>query len=148
MFDIAPTELLVCAIVALVVIGPKDLPKALRVVGNWVAKIRGYARHFRSGVDAMIRESELADLEKQWAEQNAKIMAEYPTTPAMVEDVAPSVVETAVVETAPAMEPLFAPPSEAAPVPEGKPSKAKVAKPRASRAQPSKSKPKTGSAKL
>ncbi len=93
MFDIAPMEMLVCAIVALVVIGPKDLPKALRVVGQWVAKIRGYARHFRSGVDAMIRESELADLEKQWAEQNAKIMADYPVVDSVAggdADVAPA----------------------------------------------------------
>ncbi len=86
MFDIAPMEMLVCAIVALVVIGPKDLPKALRVVGQWVAKIRGYARHFRSGVDAMIRESELADLEKQWAEQNAKIMADYPVVESVADN--------------------------------------------------------------
>jgi sec-independent protein translocase protein TatB len=132
MFDIAPTELLVCAIVALVVIGPKDLPKALRVVGNWVAKIRGYARHFRSGVDAMIRESELADLEKQWAEQNAKIMAEYPTAPAEV----PAEVEEVTnisAEAVPAMEPLSGPAAakKTAPKPAAKPRPASKATPKA-----------------
>jgi sec-independent protein translocase protein TatB len=78
MFDVAPTELLLVAIVALVVIGPKDLPRVLRTVGQWVGKARGVARQFRSGFDEMIRESELADMEKKWAEENARIMAEHP----------------------------------------------------------------------
>jgi sec-independent protein translocase protein TatB len=78
MFDIAPTELLLCAIVALVVIGPKDLPKAMRVMGHWLGRARGVARHFRSGIDTMIRESELAEMEKKWAEENARIMREHP----------------------------------------------------------------------
>ncbi|HYZ47732.1 MAG TPA: Sec-independent protein translocase protein TatB [Sphingomonas sp.] len=78
MFDIAPTELLLCAIVALVVIGPKDLPKAMRVLGYWVGRVRGVARHFRSGIDNMIREAELAEMEKKWAEENARIMREHP----------------------------------------------------------------------
>jgi sec-independent protein translocase protein TatB len=79
MFDVAPTELLLCAVVALVVIGPKDLPKAMRVLGYWVGRARGVARHFRSGIDAMIRESELAEMEKKWAEENERIMREHPT---------------------------------------------------------------------
>ena len=79
MFDIAPTELLLVAVVALVVIGPKDLPRAMRVVGNWVGKARGMARHFRSGIDTMIRESELEEMEKKWKEENARIMAANPT---------------------------------------------------------------------
>lgn len=78
MFDIAPTELLLCAVVALVVIGPKDLPKAMRVLGHWMGKARSVARHFRSGIDTMIRESELAEMEKKWAEENARIMREHP----------------------------------------------------------------------
>jgi sec-independent protein translocase protein TatB len=78
MFDVAPTELLLVAIVALIVIGPKDLPRVLRTVGQWVGKARGVARQFRSGFDEMIREAELADMEKKWAEENARIMAEYP----------------------------------------------------------------------
>lgn len=78
MFDVAPTELLLVAIVALVVIGPKDLPRVLRVIGQWVGKARRIAGQFRSGFDEMIRESELAEMEKKWAEENARIMAEYP----------------------------------------------------------------------
>ena len=78
MFDVAPTELLLLAVVALLVIGPKDLPKAMRVVGNWVGRAKGMARHFRSGVDAMIRESELQEMEKKWKEENERIMREFP----------------------------------------------------------------------
>lgn len=78
MFDVAPAELLLVAIVALVVIGPKDLPRVLRVIGQWVGKARRVAAQFRSGFDEMIRESELAEMEKKWAEENARIMAEHP----------------------------------------------------------------------
>jgi sec-independent protein translocase protein TatB len=78
MFDIAPTELLLCAVVALVVIGPKDLPKAMRVLGYWVGRARGVARHFRSGIDTMMREAELQEMEKKWAEENERIMREHP----------------------------------------------------------------------
>lgn len=81
MFDVAPTELMLVALVALLVIGPKDLPKAMRFVGQWVAKARGAARHFRSGIDTMIREAELEEMQKKWAEVNAKIMAEHPLLP-------------------------------------------------------------------
>lgn len=78
MFDIAPTELLLVALVALVVIGPKDLPKVMRAVGRWAGRARGMARHFRSGIDTMIREAELEEMEKKWAEENRRIMAEHP----------------------------------------------------------------------
>jgi sec-independent protein translocase protein TatB len=78
MFDIAPTELLLVALIALVVIGPKDLPRAMRFVGKWIGKARGMARHFRSGLDTMMREAELEELEKQWRQQNEAIMREYP----------------------------------------------------------------------
>ena len=79
MLDIAPTELLLVALVALVVIGPKDLPKAMRVVGYWVGKARSVTRQFRSGFDAMVREAELAEMEKKWAEENERIMREHPS---------------------------------------------------------------------
>ncbi|SDC73344.1 sec-independent protein translocase protein TatB [Sphingomonas sp. YR710] len=89
MFDIAPTELLLVAVVALVVIGPKDLPRAMRFVGQWVAKARGVARHFRSGIDEMIRQSELEEMEKKWAEENARIMREHPAQPAIEGEMVP-----------------------------------------------------------
>jgi sec-independent protein translocase protein TatB len=86
MFDIAPTELMLVALIALVVIGPKDLPRAMRFVGKWVGKARGMARHFRSGLDTMMREAELDELEKQWRQQNEEIMRQYPR----VDDPAPA----------------------------------------------------------
>jgi sec-independent protein translocase protein TatB len=82
MFDIAPTELLIVALVALVVIGPKDLPKVMRTIGHWVGKARGMARHFRSGIDTMIRESELEEMEKKWKAENERIMREFPAAAA------------------------------------------------------------------
>lgn len=81
MFDIAPTELLIVALVALVVIGPKDLPRVMRTVGQWVGKARGMARHFRSGLDTMMREAELEEMEKKWKAENERIMREFPTQP-------------------------------------------------------------------
>jgi sec-independent protein translocase protein TatB len=78
MFGIDSSELLVVAVVALVVIGPKDLPRVMRVVGQWVGRARGMARHFRSGIDTMIRESELEEMEKKWRSENERIMREFP----------------------------------------------------------------------
>jgi sec-independent protein translocase protein TatB len=78
MFGIDSGELLIIAIVALVVIGPKDLPRVMRAVGNFVAQARGMARSFRGGVDAMMRESELADMEKKWQADNDRIMRDHP----------------------------------------------------------------------
>jgi sec-independent protein translocase protein TatB len=77
MFDIAPSEFMLFALVALIVIGPKDLPKAMRVVGRFVGKARGLAGQFRSGFDAMVREAELEEMEKKWKAENARIMAEH-----------------------------------------------------------------------
>ncbi len=81
MFDVAPTELLLVAFVALVVIGPKDLPRVMRVVGQWVGRARGMARHFRAGFDTMVREAELEEMEKKWAHENERIMREHPARP-------------------------------------------------------------------
>lgn len=78
MFDIGATELLLIVIVAILVIGPKDMPVALRAVGRWVGKIRKLSSHFRTGFDAMVREAELDDMEKKWKAQNEKIMREHP----------------------------------------------------------------------
>ena len=78
MFDIASTELLLIMLIALVVIGPKDLPKVLRFVGNWVGKARGVMAQFRSGFDEMVRESELKEMEEKWKAQNDAIMRDHP----------------------------------------------------------------------
>jgi len=79
MFGIDSAELLIIAVVALVVIGPKDLPQVMRTIGNFVGRARGMARHFRSGIDTMIREVELEDMEKQWKDNNERIMRDSPT---------------------------------------------------------------------
>lgn len=89
MFDIGASELLVIVIVAILVIGPKEMPRALRTAGRWIGKMRRMSAHFRSGIDTMIREAELEDAEKEWRERNARIMAESSSS-----------------EVPPAMEPL------------------------------------------
>jgi sec-independent protein translocase protein TatB len=63
--DIGGTELLVIAAVALIVVGPKDLPVLLRKLGQFVGKMRGMAAEFRSSFDEMARQSELDDLRKE-----------------------------------------------------------------------------------
>jgi len=78
MFGIDWQELLVIVIVAVLVIGPKDLPLAMRTAGRWIAKVRRVSGHFRTGLETMIREAEMEEMEKKWAEQNKKIMAEHP----------------------------------------------------------------------
>ncbi|MET0272615.1 MAG: Sec-independent protein translocase protein TatB [Phenylobacterium sp.] len=63
--DIGATELLVIAVVALIVVGPKDLPVLLRKLGQFMAKLRGMAAEFRASFDEMARQSELDDLRKE-----------------------------------------------------------------------------------
>ena len=74
MFGIDSSELAIIALVALLVIGPKDLPRVMRMVGQWLAKGRSMTRHVRAGFDTMMREAELEDMQKQWAAQNEAIM--------------------------------------------------------------------------
>lgn len=82
MFDIGASELLLTVIVAIIVIGPKDLPLALRTAGRWIGKVRRVSGHFRSGVEAMIREAELEEMEQKWRDQNAAVMAAHPAASA------------------------------------------------------------------
>ena len=65
MFGIDSPELLVIAVVALVVIGPKELPGMLRSWGKWMAQARNMASEFRGHVDDMVRQSELDEVKKQ-----------------------------------------------------------------------------------
>jgi sec-independent protein translocase protein TatB len=64
-FDLGMSELLLIGVVALVFIGPKDLPKALRVAGFWVKKARTLSREFQSSVEQMIREAELDEMRQE-----------------------------------------------------------------------------------
>ena len=65
MFDIGWTELLVVGVVALLVIGPKELPGVLRMVGQWMGKVRRMAADFQGQFQEAMREAEMADLKKQ-----------------------------------------------------------------------------------
>jgi sec-independent protein translocase protein TatB len=65
MFDIGWTEITVILVIAIIVIGPKDLPKVLRTVGQWVARAKAMTRDFRGHVDEMIRETEIDEVKKQ-----------------------------------------------------------------------------------
>jgi sec-independent protein translocase protein TatB len=79
MFDIGAAELLVIVVVAILVIGPKDMPKAMRTAGRWIGKLRRMSSHFRSGLDEMVRQAEIEEMEEKWSQRNKEIMAKYPT---------------------------------------------------------------------
>src|SRR5436190_21795907 len=68
MFDIGWGELVVIGIVALIAIGPKELPGVLRAVGQWVGKIKRMAADFQGQFQEAMREAEVADLKKQFDE--------------------------------------------------------------------------------
>jgi sec-independent protein translocase protein TatB len=65
MFDISWTEFLLIGVVALIVIGPKELPAVLRTVGQWTRKVRSMAADFQGQFQEAMREAEMADLKKQ-----------------------------------------------------------------------------------
>ena len=95
MFGVDSTEFLIVAALALVVIGPKDLPKVMRTLGYWIGRARGMARHFTSGIETMMREAELEEMEKKWREENERIMrlhppgGDYPDPPRLADPAAP-----------------------------------------------------------
>ncbi len=65
MLDIGWQEFFIVAIIAVIVIGPKDLPRALKTIAQFVRKARSYAREFQNGLDDMMREAELEDIKKE-----------------------------------------------------------------------------------
>src|SRR5262245_37798421 len=93
MFDIAWSELLVILVVALVVVGPKDLPRLMRTAGQWAGRARAMADQFRRSFDDMARQSELDELraEVQKLQQQPSPLAdiesaayEFSATPAIL----------------------------------------------------------------
>jgi sec-independent protein translocase protein TatB len=64
-FGVGYSELFVLALIAVIVIGPKDLPKVLRTFGQFMTKARGMAREFQGHVDAAMRDSGVADIKKE-----------------------------------------------------------------------------------
>ena len=78
MFGVDSSELIVVAVLALLFIGPKELPRTMMTVGRWIGQIRGYARHFTAGVENVIREAELEEMDRKWREENERILAAHP----------------------------------------------------------------------
>ena len=143
MFGVDSSELFLIVLVAVVVIGPKDLPRVMREVGRWVGKARNMASQFRLGVDQMMRETEIAELEKKWREQNEAIMKAHPAAlidsdwgkPALPDEAAPPPV---VLDkpAAPASQPPAEPAAPAIPAPVAEADPAAKPRRRAPRASP------------
>ncbi|WP_419901486.1 Sec-independent protein translocase protein TatB [Kiloniella sp.] len=72
MFDIGWSEMMVVAVLTLLIMGPKELPNTLRSVSKWIKKAKGLAREFQSGVDDVIRESDLQDARKALEGSNSE----------------------------------------------------------------------------
>ena len=117
MFDIGWGELVVIGVVALIVIGPKELPTVLRTLGQTVAKVKRMASEFQGQFQEAIRESEFHELQKHAEDLKSSFtdvtsfdpMAE---TPAEVEHAPESLDETPALE-APSEKPALEPPAEA-----------------------------------
>jgi sec-independent protein translocase protein TatB len=73
MFDIGWTEIAIIAVVALVVVGPKDLPGVIRSVGRWSGKARKVTRDFQRNFETMAEETELAEVRREIAEANREL---------------------------------------------------------------------------
>lgn len=132
MFDIGWAELALVFVVALIVIGPKDLPVALRAAGVWMGRLRRMAREFQSSVDEVLRESELKELRDR-AEKASRFdmgeatrraidpdgALERATSPVRLDDDAPAAKPAAADADAatPAAAPAAAHPAPASPAP-------------------------------
>jgi sec-independent protein translocase protein TatB len=77
MFDFGWTEFLIIGIVALIAIGPKELPGVLRGLGHWIGKVRRMASDFQDQFKEALREAEVADLKKQFDEATQKAAAGF-----------------------------------------------------------------------
>jgi sec-independent protein translocase protein TatB len=66
MFDLGWSELLIIAVVAIVVIGPKDMPQAFRTVGQWMSKARALAREFQGHIDDLMRETQVDEMKREF----------------------------------------------------------------------------------
>ena len=78
MFGVDTSEFLVVAVLALLFIGPKELPAVMVRLGRVIGKVRGYARHFTSGIEEAIRQAEIEEMDRKWREHNERILAEHP----------------------------------------------------------------------
>ncbi len=150
MFEIGWSELLLIGIVTLIVIGPKELPGALRTLGQWMTQVRRMASEFQNQFQDAIREAELAELKKEVDEMAAKASSytqfdpledvrrdiekaagDLPSLDPLAESALPAT-PPAPAASAPASAAQVAPPSQEPPAPE--PAAADDAKPDAGRA--------------
>jgi sec-independent protein translocase protein TatB len=124
MFDISWSEFLLIGIVALVVIGPKELPAVMRTLGQWTRKVRSMAADFQNQFQEAMREAEMTDLKKQ-VDDMARDVADFDPLKGVREDIASvgsemqqslsaPAEQTAAVPDASAEAALPAPPAEAA----------------------------------
>jgi sec-independent protein translocase protein TatB len=94
MFGVDSAELVIIAVAALIFIGPKELPGALRTLGRWIGSVRAHARHFTGGIETMMREAELAEMEAKWRAQTQAIEA-MPAKQALAAETPPVAAERA-----------------------------------------------------
>src|ERR1041385_5841819 len=80
MFDISWGKLVIIGVVALIVIGPKELPTVLRTLGQWMTKIRRMASEFQGQFQDAMREAEMADLKKQFDDTTSTLQSTFDTT--------------------------------------------------------------------
>jgi sec-independent protein translocase protein TatB len=158
MFDISWGELLLIGVVALIVIGPKELPTVLRTLGQWMAKLRRMATEFQNQFHEAMREAEVADLKKQVEDMTSQaqsyanfdpvgdVRRELESTQQQIEQAMtatppPASPSSSDLASAPAATPAIAPPTDAhATAPASPPSE-----PATADAGPDTGKPDTGS---
>jgi sec-independent protein translocase protein TatB len=109
--QIGSSELLLIAVIALIVVGPKDLPILLRKVGQFIARLRGMANDFRTSFDDMARQSELEDLRREVAAMRDAATAESNALNDQVAQLSEEVHSGAQLQ----MPPLAGPPPQAEP---------------------------------
>jgi sec-independent protein translocase protein TatB len=114
MFDIGWTELLVVGIVALIVIGPRELPRTLRTIGQMMTKVRRMASEFQGQFNEAIREAELDELRKE-AEKLSSVATSAGSFDVL--ETAKSQIQSAI-EAPAKSEPAAAPAADPAPAPE------------------------------
>ncbi|MFZ1106237.1 MAG: Sec-independent protein translocase protein TatB [Hyphomicrobiaceae bacterium] len=85
MFDLTSSKLLLLAVVALLVIGPKDFPTLLRAIGKYIGIIRGHAKEFRAQFDEAMRESEFGQIKKEMEKLGSETEATLTATKQSVE---------------------------------------------------------------
>src|ERR1700749_2841115 len=120
MFDIGWGEIAVIAVVALIAIGPKELPGVLRMVGQWMGKARKMAAEFQGQFNEAMREAEMADLKKSFDE--VREAATGLSTGGLMTPLTKEVTEALridnVAKPAPAVEPPVTPTTPAEPTPQ------------------------------